>query len=179
MAELKILVPFILSWEGGFINHPNDRGGATNRGVTLSTWRRVGFDKDNDGDIDIEDLRIISEEDVVERVLRPFYWDRWQGDRIVSQPVANILVDWVWGSGVNGIRPVQRILGVKPDGIVGEITLKTLNSKDPREIFDIIKLERQRFLNRIVVHNPSQKLFLKGWLRRLDAIRFDGLRLNI
>lgn len=179
MAELKILAPFILSWEGGFVNHPLDKGGATNRGVTLSTWRKVGYDKDNDGDIDIDDLRLLDEEDVVERVLRPFYWNRWQGDRIKSQPIANILVDWVWGSGVNGIRPVQGLLGVKVDGVVGEITLSVLNTRDPYDLFQTIKRERERFLHRIVERNPDQKVFLKGWLRRLDAITFNGLRLNI
>lgn len=178
MAELKILAPFILSWEGGFVNHHLDKGGATNQGVTLSTWRRVGYDKDNDGVVDIDDLRLISKEDVVERVLRPFYWNRWQADRILSQPIANILVDWVWGSGVNGILPVQRVLGVNPDGIVGDITVTALNSRDPVELFDAIKKERYDFIRRIVERDKSQKIFLKGWLRRLDAITYNGLRLN-
>lgn len=29
MANIDILSPFILSWEGGFVNDPHDRGGAT------------------------------------------------------------------------------------------------------------------------------------------------------
>ena len=39
MAHLKPFAQFILSFEGGFVNNPNDRGGATNRGVTISTWK--------------------------------------------------------------------------------------------------------------------------------------------
>ena len=35
MADVKILAPFIIKWEGGFVNHPNDPGGATNKGVTI------------------------------------------------------------------------------------------------------------------------------------------------
>lgn len=38
MADIKVLVPFILSWEGGFVNDPDDKGGATNKGVTIATW---------------------------------------------------------------------------------------------------------------------------------------------
>mgnify|MGYP002949897228 CR=1 FL=1 len=39
MARIEILSPFILSWEGGFTNHPADKGGATNKGVTIATWK--------------------------------------------------------------------------------------------------------------------------------------------
>ena len=41
MADYRKLVPFIKKWEGGFSNHPQDRGGATNKGVTFSTYRMV------------------------------------------------------------------------------------------------------------------------------------------
>ena len=41
MADYKILKPFILKWEGGFVNDPNDFGGATYKGITLATFRAV------------------------------------------------------------------------------------------------------------------------------------------
>lgn len=62
--------------------------------VTIATWRQVGYDKDGDGDIDVDDLKKISDNDVVGRVMRPHYWNRWKADRIASQSVANIAVDW-------------------------------------------------------------------------------------
>jgi lysozyme family protein len=172
MANVKLLVPFILKWEGGFVNDPVDAGGATNMGVTIATWRSVGYDKDGDGDIDVTDLKLITKEDVVNRVLKPHYWDRWKADQIESQSVANILVDWVWGSGVHGIKIPQRLLGVTQDGIVGPKTLAALNAQDPRTLFDRIKQEREVFFNNIVKNNPKQKRFIKGWLNRLNDLKF-------
>lgn len=123
MANVDILLPFILKYEGGFVNDPADSGGATNKGVTIATWRSVGYDKDGDGDIDVQDLKLISNKDVRDRVLKPHYWDRWKANQIQSQKIANILVDWVWASGANGIKIPQRLLGVAVDGIVGAKTL--------------------------------------------------------
>ena len=93
MAKIDILAPFILSFEGGYVNDPHDPGGATNRGVTIATWRQVGYDKDGDGDIDVADLKLITAADAVNRVMKPHFWDRWQADKIKSQSVANLVVD--------------------------------------------------------------------------------------
>lgn len=170
MADIYKLAPFILKWEGGFVNDPVDKGGATNMGVTIGTWRSVGYDKDGDGDIDVDDLRRLTKEDVIERVLRPHYWNRWRADEINNQSVANILVDWVWASGAHGIRRPQRILGVTADGIVGPKTIAAVNSMDPMELHFRIKNDRIRFINEICKANPSQERFRCGWLNRINEL---------
>lgn len=171
MADVRILFPFILKWEGGFVNDPADLGGATNKGVTISTWKQVGYDKDGDGDIDVDDLRLLTDDDVLNRVLKPHYWDRWKADQIQSQRVANILVDWVWGSGANGIRIPQRVLGVAVDGIVGPKTINAVNAANPDELVEAIYNERAAFIDRICQSRPANKKFKRGWLNRLEAIR--------
>ena len=178
MADVMKLAPFVLSYEGGFVNDPDDAGGATNKGVTLATWRRVGYDKDGDGDIDVADLKLISDEEAVNAVLRPHYWNRWKADQINSQSLANILVDWVWGSGKHGIVIPLRMLGVQADGIVGPKTLAALNGVDAKVFFDQMKVEREMFFRRIVEAKPTQKKFLKGWLRRLNGIQWGRLVCN-
>lgn len=190
MAKVDVLLPFILKWEGGFVNDPADAGGATNKGVTLTTWRNIGYDKDGDGDIDVQDLKLLSSADVRDRVLKPHYWDRWKADLIQSQKVANILVDWVWGSGKHGIVIPQKLLGVADDGIVGDKTLSAVNFADPDQLFDAIFQARVDFFNEITeasireyekkigrkakeaeLIKYTNKRFLKGWLNRLDDIK--------
>ena len=74
MAEVMKLAPYILSFEGGFVNDPDDRGGATNKGVTIATWRKVGYDKDGDGDIDVDDLIAVR---MVSRYRSACWVSRW------------------------------------------------------------------------------------------------------
>ena len=172
MADVNKLLPYILKWEGGFVNDPADNGGATNKGVTLKTWRSVGYDKDGDNDIDIADLKLLSDEDVRDKVLKPFYWDRWKADEIKSQSVANILVDWVWCSGAYGIKIPQRALGVTVNGVVGQKTLDAVNSRNPQNLFNEIKRERMAYIERICVTRPQNKKFKCGWINRLNDLTF-------
>ena len=174
MANVNQLAPFILKWEGGFVNDPADLGGATNMGVTIGAWKSCGYDKDGDGDIDVDDLRLLTREDVVKRVLKPHYWDRWKADDIKSQSVANILVDWVWASGAHGIKIPQRLLGVSVDGIVGPKTLAAVNARNPRELFDMIKIARFDFIEDICRKRPANNKFKRGWMNRINDIAYVG-----
>lgn len=172
MANAELLKPFILSWEGGFVNDPYDRGGATNKGVTIATFRSVfGANKS------VEDLKRMSDDQWM-TVFKKYFWDRWKADDIQSQSVANLLVDWVWASGSHGIRRVQKILGVKVDGIVGPKTIAAVNGfpGGARALFDKVKVDRTAFINSIAV--GTQARYKKGWVRRLGSIQWGKLVCN-
>lgn len=163
MADYKILKPFILKWEGGFVNDPNDSGGATNKGVTLATFRRY-----KGASATVDDLKAITDEDW-DAIFKTMYWDKVKADEINSQAVANLFVDWYWMSGTNAIKYVQRLIGTTEDGIVGKQTLARLNAKGESLVLGIYNY-RKDFYHRIVANRPTQKRFLRGWINRLNAL---------
>ena len=188
MAKVELLAPYIKKWEGGFVHDPADAGGATNMGVTIGTYevycRKKGYPRPT-----VDRLKGLTEKEWID-ILKTLYWDRWQADRIKSQKVANILVDWVWGSGKYGITIPQQLLGVEQDGVVGEKTLKAINDADPDELFESIFDARREFLEDITARSikryeerigrkatekellkHTNKRFLKGWMNRLEDIR--------
>lgn len=170
MADIKKLVPFIKKWEGGFVNDPDDLGGATNMGITIGTFKNYRKLKGMP-EPTIKDLKNISEAEWMD-ILKTYYWNKWKADHISDQAVANILVDWVWASGSYGIKIPQRILGVTSDGIVGAKTLNALNSyPDQAELYEKIYQERIAFIDRICISRPQNKKFRKGWLNRINDIK--------
>ena len=168
MADKNKLIPIIKRWEGGYSDNPNDRGGATNSGVTLAVYQSVyGKNKTKN------DLKKMTNEQW-NYIFTKLYWNKWKADDIKNQSIANILVDWVWMSGYGTIKKIQSLFGLTADGIVGNKTISYINSHDQEEVFNKIWNRRKQFYESLVKNNPSQKVFLKGWMNRLNTYRFQG-----
>lgn len=191
MARIESIVPFILKWETGttgigltneqlfekaklkgFANDPDDLGGATMCGVTLTTFteycRRKGYPRPT-----IVRLKAITYKEWLE-ILKTMFWDKWKADQINNESIALILVDWVWGSGKYGITIPQKAIGVTADGIVGPKTIAAVNAKDPKQLFDLIRKERLAYIERICRSRPTNLKYKRGWLNRLNDIKFKG-----
>jgi len=169
MANIDKYIPKLLALEGGFVNDPHDKGGATNMGITLGSWRTMGYDKDGDGDIDAGDIKKLSRSDL-EMFLENFFWDRWRADEIRDQKLAEMLVDWTWCSGKWGIVIPQRILLVPDDGVVGPETLSAVNTSNPDKLLMSIYNARLAFLRNLVRKDYSQLRFVKGWVNRVNSL---------
>lgn len=164
MADASKMIPYLVKWEGKYSNHPNDAGGCTMIGVTIGTYRKY-YGKNKT----CEDLKHIKQEEWL-RIFKQGYWDKMKADQIENQSLAELCVDWLWGSGpITAIKKIQSIIGAKVDGVVGPETLGILNS-DPERWFGQIWVARRQFFYNIVERKPSQQVFLKGWLRRLNDI---------
>ena len=171
MANSSKLIPFILQWEGGFVNDPDDLGGATNKGITIGTFTEYKKRKRQKAPT-VTDLKNISDAEWRD-VFKSLYWDRWKADEIKNQSVANILVDWVWASGSHGIKRPQRLLGVKADGIVGKQTIAAVNAMDAATLFKMIKDDRAKFVDEICKARPKNEKYRRGWMNRINAIRYE------
>lgn len=172
MADYRRLVPHVKAWEGKWSDDPDDPGGATMMGVTMSTYeaycRKVGRGKPTKGD-----LRGLSDGEW-SRIFKSMYWDRCRADEIDSQSVANMLVDWYWHSGVHAIRGVQRVVGVSIDGVVGRVTIEALNGCDAYELFGELRRAREKYYNGVVNSRPKSRKYLQGWLNRVRALKWVG-----
>lgn len=167
MADYKELIPIVKKYEGGWAGNIDGKT-CTNQGITLETFRRY-FGRAKT----CNDLRKITD-DQWEHIFIKGYWSKWKADSIESQAIANLLVDWVFTSGLYGIKYPQGVLGVKVDGVVGEKTLAAINNHpDKKHLFKLLWERRKKHFESIASKNPSKKKFLRGWLRRLDAFKYE------
>ena len=171
MANIKNLMPFLERWEGGFVNDPDDLGGATNMGVTMNTYiaycKKKGYPVPT-----VARLRNLSKEQWVD-IVKTLYWDKFRGDDIQSQSVANMCVDWLWNSGTVAIKRVQEIVGVKVDGIVGDKTIAAINNRSPLPLFGAIKEARKEYIEEICDKRPKNEKFRRGWMNRLNDMVYE------
>jgi lysozyme family protein len=164
------IITEILRREGGYVNHPDDRGGPTNLGITqatLSDW--LGRPAT------IEDVKALDEE-----TAREIYVTRYMsGPRIDTLPPAIVpfTVDASVNHGPrNAIKMVQRVVneaGFGPIGVDGVIGPKSRAAAQAAQeamgewFLAALVEERRNVYRRIVARNPSQEVFLKGWMNRV------------
>ena len=160
-----------LKWEGGYVNHPNDKGGPTNMGITLKTLRGV---KPN---ASIEDIKKLTKETAVKIYKKLYYYG--MGVDNFPQDVQDVVFDMnVLHGKKNSIIIVQRALrslgaSIVVDGIAGPKTMGAAMASNPLFFRKSINNEREKFVERIVARNPSQSVFLKGWKNRINSFRKD------
>lgn len=135
-------------------------------GVTLATYRKTyGANKT------VADLKKIPYEEW-KHIMKTQYWDKVLGDRIDNQSVAEIMADWCVNSGTKVIKNIQRLVGVKDDGIVGNQTIAAINAQCPMCLHKKIADARRQYYDDIIKRNPSQEKFRKGWFSRIDKLEF-------
>ena len=159
-------LPFILRWEGGFVDHPADPGGRTNKGVTqkvYDAWRdRQGFAR--------RDVKLIEDREV-HAIYEGGYWLPPRCD-LLRRQLDLVQFDTAVNMGVGrAVRFLQGAVGCGVDGQFGSGTAQAVARCEPRSALAAYCDAREAFYRRLVVANPKLKVFLKGWLNRLNSLR--------
>src|SRR6185369_11351006 len=153
MATISLFIDKLLTWEGGekYTNDPQDPDGPTKYGITLATWKIKGShpNKDNDRDIDADDIKLLTKQDFLE-VLKKNFWDHCKADLIKNQSIAEYIVDWTYNAGNVAAKAVQRILGLVEDGQIGPKTIEAINSHDQKELHDRLVNARVTFYENLI-----------------------------
>jgi lysozyme family protein len=159
----------VLKHEGGYVNHPRDPGGATNKGITYRTynsWRKSqGKPKKN--------VKSITNAEVA-KIYKEQYWDAVKGDKLPAG-LDYCIFDYAVNSGPGrAAKELQRIVGVAADGSIGNDTLGAVSEfYDQEKLIEMVCDKRLAFLKRL----KHWKTFKNGWTKRVKGVRILSLQL--
>jgi len=167
-AAFEASLPFVLRWEGGFVDHPNDPGGRTNKGVTqkvYDAWRR------RQG-LPVRDVKRLEDAEL-QRIYEAGYWLPPRCDRLARQlDLVHFDTAVNMGSG-RAVRFLQKAAGCGVDGDFGSGTEKAVLACDLGDLIASYCATREAYYRELVRRNASLGVFLKGWLNRLNALRHE------
>jgi type VI secretion system secreted protein VgrG len=167
-ASFDISILYILKNEGGFVNDPADRGGATNFGITRATYQAFKGRK-----VSVDEIRHMPLSDA-KAIYRKAYWSEYF--EVLDQGVATAIFDWSVLHGTHGARELAQEtangLGaaLKVDGEFGPATADAISKIDSSKFVDSYAEGIKAFFARLIARKPSQAKFKKGWNARADRI---------
>lgn len=151
----------VLEHEGGYVNHPRDPGGATNKGVTQRVYDEYRRKRN-------EPLRSVKHIEAVEvgDIYKSQYWNAVKGNELPAG-VDYCIFDFAINSGPRrAIKFLQKAVSAVPDGVLGPATLAAVKAANPAILINAICTARQRYLESL----DTFSVFGKGWTRRVAGV---------
>jgi lysozyme family protein len=169
--RFAICLERVLRHEGGFVDHPDDPGGATNKGITLATAREYFGDG-----YTVEELQHIAREEVA-RIYREGYWDKVSADGLPTGLDYTAFDSGIHAGPFRAAQWLQRALGVEDDGIVGPLTLAAASERDATKKRHAVNVTLDMRLEsaRRIDNGRWWRTFGKGVQRRIDEVRAVSL----
>ena len=181
MLSVRAIAEEIVGREGGYVNDPDDPGGATNHGVTIHTMRSLGLDLDRDGDVDVQDVRSLTRDRAVDIFIEHYF----HRVRIATLPDAlhPSVFDMHVNSGSNAVKILQRLLRrmgqqVAVDGQIGPLTAaaaRAAHREAPEHIADAYGIARRNWYYALADRRPSSRKYAcrrdggkGGWIVRAE-----------
>lgn len=181
MKSVQEIADEIIVREGGYVNDPDDPGGATKYGVTIKTMRGLGIDLTGDGKVTPQDVKALTRDQAREIFVRHYF----QRPRIAELPLplqASVF-DMYVNSGRNAVRILQRLLckmghRVAVDGVLGTQSLRAARlamAAAPDHLADAYGIERRSYYYRLADQRPKSRKYAcrkdggkGGWIRRAE-----------
>lgn len=181
MKSVTQIAAEIVAREGGYVDDPDDPGGATKHGVTLGTLKRLGRDLTGDGRVDEMDVRALDPAKAAEIFIEHYY----EAPRIDRLPAAiqPSVFDMYVNAGGNAVVILQRLLGdmgqrVVVDGIIGPQTIAAAELAEaaaPGYFADAYGIARRNYYYRVADARPASRKYATtragqkgGWIRRAE-----------
>lgn len=185
--NFSIAHKFTAKWEGGESDHPDDGGGLTKYGVSLKFLGGLSGTQSNRDVLERMGIRLPITRQVIYDLTRDqaaslFRWQFWDKLRLGLIPLrpAVIIYDAAVNSGPSqSVKLAQRgynhcVTYGQPlvvDGIMGPATRTAMNMADTDKCLTAMLDAREKFFQTIVDNKPSQQVFLRGWVNRVDDLR--------
>lgn len=170
--DIHTLINRVVHREGGFINHRDDPGGATNMGITLKTltrWRKT--------EVTEEDVRALKIGEATQIYFQR-YWLPLHLEHIEDWWTKEYLFDWCVNAGLRPpVKAVQKFIHVKRDGVIGPTTGAALaKSKEVQGIFfpGLLCDIRIEWYIHLATLKWSRVQFLPGWFKRANDLRYTA-----
>ena len=181
MKTVAELAQEIVAREGGFVNDPDDPGGATNHGVTIHTMRRLGIDVTGDARIDEADVRRLTAAQAVDIYIE-HYFNR-TGLGALPETLQPSVFDMYVNAGGNAVKVLQRLLlqmgyPCDPDGQIGPQTIKAAQlayDAAPGHLADAYGIARRNYYYALADARPASRKYARtakggkgGWIVRAE-----------
>ena len=181
MLGVSDIAKQIIAREGGFVDDPDDPGGATKYGVTIHTMRRLGLDLDGDGAVGVADVRRLSRAQA-EDIFVAQYYHRPRIDDLPPVLRASVF-DMYVNAGANAVKILQRLLRdmgqeVTVDGVIGPQTIaaaQRVARSAPDHIADAYGIARRNYYLALADRRPASRKSARtraggkgGWVRRAE-----------
>lgn len=181
MLSVRKIAEEIVAREGGYVNDPDDPGGATKFGVTIHTMRRLGLDLDGDKKISAADVQKLTRKDAVDIFVR-HYFERPRLSELPPAVQASVF-DMYVNSGANAVKILQRLLGdmglkVAVDGVVGPQTIDAAAlaaARAPKHLSDAYGIARRNYYYSLADRRPAMRKYARrrnggkgGWITRAE-----------
>jgi len=181
MPTVSEIASDIVAREGGYVNDPDDPGGATNYGVTIHTMRRLGLDLDGDGSVGVSDVKRLTRAQAVQIFIDHYF--HAPNLSALPEPLQASVFDMQVNAGGHAIKILQRLLNkmgfnVAVDGVLGPQSLAAVErafATAGAVMVDAYGIERRNYYYKLADARPASRKYAKrrdggkgGWITRAE-----------